>query len=117
MKTPNCCRLSLQEIESKTNNTFIFANSSDTKKVIKNSGGQDFPWKAFDLRRNRELLTHPLCPFSTPLGVVPGSCVSMCTRASPSSNLQLTLNKVILHTSLIFQLIDSIFKATNRGYL
>lgn len=47
MKAPNCFRLSLQEIKSSTNSTYVFINSTDTKKVIKNSGEQDFLWKSF----------------------------------------------------------------------
>lgn len=42
MHEPNCCRLCLQETEFLAHNSYIFINSTDMKKVITNSGGQDF---------------------------------------------------------------------------
>lgn len=41
MKTPNCCRLRLWEIEFLTNNVDIFINRLDRKNVIENSDGQE----------------------------------------------------------------------------
>jgi hypothetical protein len=66
-----------------TNNTFIFINSSDTKKVIKKSGGQDIPWKSFLLAK--KLRAYDMCPFSISLGAVYRSCVCVCVCVPLSS--------------------------------